>query len=77
MAMKLVKKDVTVPSELMRILKSEMPELTETIHVFQEGLYAEIYSRQKNYDMESCKTAGAALQRALVIRFFQALFRIS
>jgi hypothetical protein len=75
-ALRIIDRTSMVPSELMKKLRMEFPDQTESVEKFKTGLYAEIYSKDRLYDQYNCKTAGAALQRILIKSWFMKLLKI-
>ncbi len=56
----------STPSDLLTALAVALPESRPDIDLFHQGLYRELYSRDKVYSRQECRAAGAALQRDLV-----------
>jgi transglutaminase-like putative cysteine protease len=71
----LVKSMPGTPSELLSSLVRQIPELRSTAARFRYGLYYELYSEDKNYDLQECKAAGAALHKQIRSYFFHRIFR--
>ncbi|HEX7557480.1 MAG TPA: transglutaminase-like domain-containing protein [Leptolinea sp.] len=65
------------PAELLFSMAEKIPEIRTTILIFQNGLYQELYSQEKSFDLNECKAAGAALQRALLIRIWNRLIHFN
>jgi transglutaminase-like putative cysteine protease len=75
-ALKIIDHSTLVPSELLNKLRMRFPDQVDSIEKFQAGLYSEIYSKDRLYDQHNCKSAGAALQRALIKSYFLKFLKI-
>ena len=64
------------PAELISDLAKAMPEQRPAARQFLEGLYLELYSREKDYPANECKAAGAALQKGLIKTIRDRLFHM-
>jgi hypothetical protein len=70
----LVSKLSGTPAELVIELSKAMPDQLPAARQFLEGLYLELYSREKDYPANECKAAGAALQKGLIKAIRDRLF---
>jgi transglutaminase-like putative cysteine protease len=73
----LVSKLSGTPAELIIELTDAMPDQLPAARQFLDGLYMELYSREKDYPANECKAAGAALQKGLIKAIRERLFHIS
>jgi hypothetical protein len=65
------------PAVLLASLIVQFPELRQAANQFKTGLYKELYSQDKDYNLVDCKAAGAALQKGIVSGFWNRVFHLT
>ncbi len=70
----ITRKPVT-PADLLSVLAAEFPAGKKDIHLFWNGLYAELYSPDLNYPLQRCIAAGTGLQNLVITGAFSRLWQ--